>query len=705
MRFINYRIQIYLIVLGCFLVKFDPTECSAAITSNGSYVTSDPVTYSSVTWADVNGDGYADLVGANDDMTDSNGNSIRGRVYCYDVKNQALLWSFTPVLDAPYNCNSIVMTTPTVADLDGEPGVEILFCVGYTQANNPGALFILDHEGQEVFYWDDFYDMAGAAVPDGVHSTAAVGDINCNGVQDFVFGGFDQRVYAFTYSPKFYTYLKMWEFMAGDTIWSSPALANIDSDPYLEIMIGIPLHTEVDMNNTDFPFDIEYDGGMMLVLDHDGSMHPNFRAMAGNAHKPKTYTTLPVRSSPAVADIDNDGYFEIVHATSAYRNATGYHGRCGPDATTPQPQPYVYAWNHTGNRVWNPWPSLGTAPASICDDTIINDSESSPAIADINMDGTLDVIVGQRSSYNDGGVGNAKVWVLKGTDGSSVSPYPLLLTDKDGTCPDLGIRSNPAVVNIDGDAQPEILIGVLNCLMILDSGGYTTGNHSCFNQSGGTASCIYTDTGGQITYQTAGVWNADTDSHLEIGLFNPYNDGSFKGKINTWDSGVNGPSTMPPGPWPMFRQNCRHTGLYDPVSPGQIVDLEAEAISDTTVRLSWTSTGHNGNKGCAHKYLLRYTVDTAFVWETATPISINVLPQVSGTAQTVDVDVLGSGSSYYFGLVALDEVPNMSAVSNIASLNVQVPALSLIGIAVLLSGLSLVVVMKLRRRKVFVRQT
>lgn len=639
---------LYLSLFALFCMFLISNSVNSAVTQEYSQTTSEGIQYSSSTWADVNGDGFVDLLGSTDDMNDVNSNGIYGRVHCFDVHNNTLLWTYSP------NPPSIICSTPTVADLDGDEDMEIIFGVGYTSTAVPGRVYIIDHQGNYVWHYEP-YDMNGNGVPDGVYSTAAVGDLNRDGLLDFVIASFDQRIYAFAYNQTFSVYYKMWEFMVGDTIYASPALANIDDDPYLEVMIGIPTHLEVDTTNTDFTFNIEYDGGMMVVLNHDGSLHPDFLA-SFNPNKPKTYTTQTIRSSAAVADIDGDDRFEIIHTTSAFRG--GFHGRCGPSSITPIPQPEVYAWNHDGTAAWNPWPSLGTAPANACDSTVINDSETSPAIGDIDLDGLLEVVVGQRS-HN----GTAQVWVLNGEDGSDMSPYPMLLTNRIGNTPSVGIRSSPVITSVDGDSYPDIFFPILDDVMILDYLGYSISGSTCLN-SGGISDCLYS--GGQLTYQNAGIWDFDCDYVPEVGVgIKTGNTGQY----TVWDMDIIQATGCDeaPGTWSMFRQNQYHTGLYDVIPPATVNDLNATRLSTDTIELDWTAPGHNNNTGCAFLYEIRYCVNTSFDWDTGTHVSGVPLPEVAGTSQSVVVSSVPQGNSYTFALKTSDEVPNTSAQSNLAT--------------------------------------
>lgn len=629
-----------------------------------------------VTFADVNGDGYCDLLGATDDSNDANSNISYGKIYCFDIFNDTLMWQYEP------SPKTTVYSTPAVGDLDGDGDMEIVFGVGDGIGGNsfPGRFYILDHNGNYVWSYNTLdFDVNGTR--DGFFASPALGDLNRDGLRDVVIGSYDQRIYAFSYNSLSGTYYKMWSFHMGDTNSSSAALANIDNDPYLEVIVGIPVHWEDSAQNTDFPFDIRYDGGMILVLNHDGTMHEDFRAQAGNPEKPKTYVTQSHRSSPAIADLDGDGWFEIVHATSAYRD--GFHGRCGPSSITPIPEPRIYAWTHDGSLFWQT-PLLGALPSNACDSSVIHDSDCSPAVADMDGDGTIEVVATQRAT-----TGGAKVFIINGENGQFQSS--LVLTDHVGNDATVGIRSSPVIANVDADSMLEALVGFRNDLMLLSHSGY----------NGGTAdnSLSYINFMGQFTYNTSAIWDCDNDGKLEIasGTKRGPNDGQFS--VFEAELTSSRDTTIPP--WPMFRQNQYHTGVIDNAAPAAIADLEAEIQKDNSVRLSWSAPGGNGNTGCAWEYDVRYSEgSSAFNWDTAiqVPGSSLPLPSASGSFQQIFINGLANSPSYTFAIRTSDENGNWSEISNKAVIDFTVPTFNWNGLIIVFIAFSLVIVLRKKRK-------
>ncbi|NPV08180.1 MAG: hypothetical protein HPY83_09500 [Anaerolineae bacterium] len=106
----------------------------------------------------------------------------------------------------------------------------------------------------------------------------------------------------------------------------------------------------------------------------------------------------------------------------------------------------------------------------------------------------------------------------------------------------------------------------------------------------------------------------------------------------------------------------------DTTPPAAIADLTAATgpVAGTIV-LHWTAPGDDGTAGTATAYQVRYgsSVITEADWGTATPVSHGIpIPADAGTPQSMTVTGLTSGRTYYFAIKTLDEVPNVSAISN-----------------------------------------
>lgn len=110
------------------------------------------------------------------------------------------------------------------------------------------------------------------------------------------------------------------------------------------------------------------------------------------------------------------------------------------------------------------------------------------------------------------------------------------------------------------------------------------------------------------------------------------------------------------------------TAPGDTTPPAAVTDLVADAVSSTEVRLVWTAPGDDGMSGRASQYDIRYSTTplTEEGWSTASLVATPPVPKVAGGTEEFTVGGLQSGTPYYLGLKAADEVPNWSGMSNVA---------------------------------------
>jgi hypothetical protein len=179
-------------------------------------------------------------------------------------------------------------------------------------------------------------------------------------------------------------------------LYSSPAIADLDRDGKLEVVIGSG---------------VCYSGGNWVkVWDSDGNLERTFS------------TDNSVFTSPALADLNGDGYLDIV---------------AGTESGT------VYAWDYYSDT------TLWSVKPKTCSGTWGMLIRSSPAVADIDgAHAGPEIIIGY----------DAEVTVLS-ADGQQLSadswsdPRPTLWV---GVSP---VWSSPAVGDIDNDDQLEIIVG------------------------------------------------------------------------------------------------------------------------------------------------------------------------------------------------------------------------------------------------------
>jgi len=116
----------------------------------------------------------------------------------------------------------------------------------------------------------------------------------------------------------------------------------------------------------------------------------------------------------------------------------------------------------------------------------------------------------------------------------------------------------------------------------------------------------------------------------------------------------------------------------DEVPPAAVTDLAARLADVTSLTLSWTAPGDNGDAGTAALYQVRVAEQamTDTTWAQAAEIVARPLPKSAGSTQTCPVENLTAGQTYYFALKALDEAGNASPLSNVAMAVMTTPSLS-----------------------------
>jgi len=256
---------------------------------------------------------------------------------------------------------------------------------------------------------------------DLVESSPAVADINGDGKLEVVVGSHDKNAYAVNGQ----TGALLWQFSTGDWVLPSPAIGDIDGDGQAEVVIASHDENVYALNGktgqlkwtaqtlfriTSSPAigDFDGDGQVEVVIGSD-----KVYMLSGKTGKVKWAYRIdfPATSSPAVADINGDGKPEIVIG------ALDLH---------------LYALSGAGSLLWK-----FNAGGEI---------ESSPALADLDGDGGVEVVFG---------AAKRGIYALNGSSGAQKWLVPLTSQASD----EQRIQSSPAVADVDGDGKLEVVIG------------------------------------------------------------------------------------------------------------------------------------------------------------------------------------------------------------------------------------------------------
>ncbi|MGH8103674.1 MAG: FG-GAP-like repeat-containing protein, partial [bacterium] len=194
--------------------------------------------------------------------------------------------------------NAAVRASPAVGDIGrpvlplGADGFADLV-VATAEGTNSGCLFAWDASGRAGF---SGVALAGfptcPAAGAGFRSSPAIGNLQTTTAADpkqIVVGADNGIVYAFTNVGGV-----LWQFQTGSPVESSPALADMDGDDILDVIVGS-------------------DNGRVYVLKGTNGMPiAGWDAIPSASVPAGLQTGGPVRSSPAIADVNGDGSVDVV---------------------------------------------------------------------------------------------------------------------------------------------------------------------------------------------------------------------------------------------------------------------------------------------------------------------------------------------------------------------------------------------------------
>lgn len=409
-----------------------------AYRSNGTelwrYNTGSAAIESKIAVADINSDGNKEIIiSSGSTFTPSNIGKLT-------VLNNTggLICTHTPPV---FGATTGIYASPTIGNLDNDPELEIVFgdwgakisvlnhdCSILWQSQSPPAV-----TGNQL---PNDYDEGNVPytvyVNDTIWSSASIADMNNDGQMDVIIG-IDTHIddNNLTIDGGRIAVINgnngtvQFSVDTDEVIWSSPAIADLDNDGSLDIIVGTGYCWQ-SAPCAPPPNGVHPVINKLYAWDNTGQNLPGWPITLENGY-------AIYANSPAIADIDGDGFLEVV--INAFKeNTSPFEGK-------------VFAFEHTGALKWGTIPQV-LATLNPTSYVHYAANSASPIIADVNGDDELDIIVPSNwelIAYDKNGNQFTRV-------GETQQAQELLFS---GAYP---ATATPTIADIDSDGDYEIIM-------------------------------------------------------------------------------------------------------------------------------------------------------------------------------------------------------------------------------------------------------
>jgi hypothetical protein len=350
--------------------------------------------------ADLDGDGLQEVItpGGNGQLYAYRYNAANGQMFVDHIYRTGQ--------------NAPLQATPVVVNLPSGPAI-------FDGAANGFVFGWNARTGNFLPGWPLLLPAGNTGDPLNIYGSLAAGDLERNGVPDIIVPSLNHEVSAYRPDGTLF-----WRLNNDDTEFTGAAIGDLNNDGNLEVIVG----------GDSSPSQFGWQGGKVQALSADG--HREWMKQ----------TDQVIWSSPALADLNNNGKLDVIVGTGYFypRNPDGSPG--GP----PFVGNTVYALDSQGNDLPG-WP-YSTAPSNIDARTY-----SSPAIADLTGNGSLDVIIadghGQVHAIQPNG---QPLWVSQAFAVQNLWTSPIVADVMGNGTPDVVIAGGGQIVALDGSTGTQV---------------------------------------------------------------------------------------------------------------------------------------------------------------------------------------------------------------------------------------------------------
>ena len=483
-----------------------------------------------------------------------------GYLYAYHLSDG------TPVAGWPVDIGLPIDSTPSAAALPGNSLDSVFVGAGNSSKPDVGGYYGFGPGGQQLWH-STVQSIPGDPHPAiGVQASLTVADLE-GGTGVFA-GSLDQLDYALDASDG--ATLSGWPFFAADSVFSTAAAADLYGTGQDDLVVGGASSEGIALGQA------YQQGGHVRVLDDRGDLIYDYD------------TNQEVDSSPAVGDFLSGGQPGIVVGTGSY-----FAGASDSDT--------LKAFTTRLKLVWS--------------DTLDGRTNSSPALADVQGNGQLDVLEG-----TDTGTGGS-LWALDGANGATIWHQSVVGR----------VIGSVVAADLTGQGYEDVLVPTTHGVEVLDG-------------KSGTEVAVL---GNLFGFQNSPLVTDDPNG--SVGITIAGYEGSNQGIVEHFEvTGSDGAVAVGAGSWPMFHHDPGLSGTSAPLP-----DLGCATPSglsaqpgNSEVTLSWQAA--TGGSSPVTGYNIYES--TASGHENGAPLNGSTL--VTGDSYTVSG--LSDGTKYWFEVTAVN---------------------------------------------------